>query len=125
MIFGKRTLVEYYENYKDLWGHENELHLEKRFKQVECEGVPISGILDKVEVYKDYIIVVDYKTGKVENAKRLKKLNEPKDEDDPGGDYWRQIVFYKLLIDHDPSVSWHMKKRIYGLHSAYGERRFF
>jgi DNA helicase-2/ATP-dependent DNA helicase PcrA len=52
--------------------------------------------------------VVDYKTGKFENAKT--KLNPPKPDANPetakfeeiyGGDYWRQIVFYKILMDND------------------------
>ena len=26
-----------------------------------------------------------------------------------GGDYWRQIVFYKILIEQDPQINWQMQ----------------
>ncbi len=125
MIFGKDVMGRYYDNYKELWGHEKKLWLEERFTHVECEGVPISGVLDKVEEYKDYVVVVDYKTGKVENARRLKKIDEPKDEDDPGGDYWRQIVFYKILIDQDPTKNWDMKKGYMDFVQPNNKNEFF
>ena len=74
-------------------------------------GIPIKGKLDKIEFEGNTAIVVDYKTGKYENAK--KKLVRPnpdgnpdKFEDKYGGDYWRQAVFYKLLIDNYPQKSW-------------------
>ena len=50
--------------------------------------------------------MVDYKTGKPENG--LKKVNPPSEEDPNGGDYWRQIVFYKILIDNFRRENWKM-----------------
>jgi DNA helicase-2/ATP-dependent DNA helicase PcrA len=46
----------------------------------------------------------DYKTGKFENAK--KKLLPPNEKDEIGGDYWRQAVFYKILMDNDETNNW-------------------
>jgi len=48
--------------------------------------------------------VIDYKTGKPAKAKKM--ISPPKKEDDPGGDYWRQIIFYKILLDNDPKNKW-------------------
>ena len=42
--------------------------------------------------------VVDYKTGNPDKAKE--KLKTPAELPPHGGDYWRQAVFYKVLIDH-------------------------
>ena len=64
----------------------------------------MTGFIDKVEIYKDHVHVVDYKTGKYKSD----KLRHPKGEDEPGGDYWRQLVFYKMLIDSDKKYGWIM-----------------
>jgi DNA helicase-2/ATP-dependent DNA helicase PcrA len=45
-----------------------------------------------------HVNVVDYKTGNPDNA--IKKLKNPLLDPPHGGDYWRQAVFYKLLIDN-------------------------
>ena len=41
--------------------------------------------------------MVDYKTGSIENARE--KLKEPYEKNPDGGEYWRQMYFYKLLMD--------------------------
>ncbi|MFX8672376.1 hypothetical protein ABTM23_19090, partial [Acinetobacter baumannii] len=39
-----------------------------------------------------------------QNAK--KKLVLPHEQEPNGGDYWRQAVFYKILIDNDKTNDW-------------------
>ncbi len=46
------------------------------------------------------MVVVDYKTGNIENARE--KLKGPNEKNPLGGDYWRQAVFYKILLNHHP-----------------------
>ncbi len=41
--------------------------------------------------------MVDYKTGNPDNA--IQKTKGPNEKQPLGGDYWRQAVFYKLLVD--------------------------
>jgi DNA helicase-2/ATP-dependent DNA helicase PcrA len=48
--------------------------------------------------------VVDYKTGDPDKAKF--KLQPPSDKDPVGGDYWRQAVFYKILVDNYEKKGW-------------------
>jgi DNA helicase-2/ATP-dependent DNA helicase PcrA len=60
--------------------------------------------LDKIEFEGKNVTVVDYKTGKLKNAKD--KLLHPTDDQPNGGDYWRQAVFYKILIDNDRTNDW-------------------
>ncbi len=48
--------------------------------------------------------VVDYKTGDPDKAKE--RLKGPSDKDPNGGDYWRQAVFYKLLVDNYEQKGW-------------------
>ncbi|MGB4958639.1 MAG: ATP-dependent DNA helicase [Saprospiraceae bacterium] len=102
---GQKILREYYDEYSSSWLAIPAFELEYNIPSVEYQGVPISGKLDRVNIYSDHISVTDYKTGKYDS----KKLSGPKSEEDTGGDYWRQIVFYKLLLDSDKRNSWVMK----------------
>lgn len=52
--------------------------------------------------------MVDYKTGQPDNTKTKEKLAAPNENNPNGGDYWRQIMFYKILIDNDKTRSWDM-----------------
>lgn len=58
-------------------------------------GVPLTGVIDKVELSKEEAMVVDYKTGSHNPA----KLARPSKSKPYGGSYWRQLVFYKILFE--------------------------
>ena len=47
---------------------------------------------------------MDYKTGDVDKARE--KLVPPGDRNPDGGDYWRQAVFYKILVDGYEQKDW-------------------
>ena len=79
--------------------------LEIELSNAVYKGVPLKGVIDKVEVYKDYANVVDYKTGKF---KKEKLYNNTEDADGIGGDYWRQLVFYKILLSSDNKYNLNM-----------------
>ena len=60
-------------------------------------------------MYDNHISVTDYKTGKYDSS----KLKGPSGEEgDSGGDYWRQIIFYRLLLDGDKRHDWVMNKGV-------------
>ena len=107
-------LPDYYKQYINEWN--KVVVSEYKMHHVVYESIPLSGALDKIEFSGNVINVVDYKTGSPDNAK--KKLNAPlafaNAENDSfekvhGGDYWRQIVFYKILIDNDKTKKWEME----------------
>lgn len=102
MEYGEKILPEYYDYGVDRWN--KIVATEKRISNVHVQGVPIKGALDKLEFDGKAVNVVDYKTGKYENAKA--KLERPSDKNPNGGDYWRQAVFYKILVDNDRSNDW-------------------
>ena len=102
IAFGEQTLQGFYDENKTRWTYPQRYELEYGIKNASHRGVPISGKLDKVEIYKDHVVVVDYKTGKPSNARP--KLRRPS-ETEIGGDYWRQIIFYKMLIDADTRIT--------------------
>lgn len=107
--YGEKILPPYYEQNVTQW---NKVAVTERgIKNIEIEGVPIKGNLDKIEFDGKLATIVDYKTGKLKNAKD--KLLRPTNEKPDGGDYWRQAVFYKILIDNDRSNDWEATTTIF------------
>lgn len=106
--YGEKILPPYYNQNLDIW-NKNAV-TERSIKNVEVAGVPIKGNLDKVEFNGKEVTVVDYKTGKYKYAKD--KFNRGGLEE-PGGDYWRQAVFYKILVDNDHTLDWQVVSTIF------------
>ncbi len=63
--------------------------------RTELQDIPVYGRVDKVELSEDKAagLLVDYKSGKP------KKIV-------PGERLWRQLVFYDLLVNNTPKLSW-------------------
>lgn len=102
MEYGQEVLHNYYHKY--IHSFHTIVAIEQNIKNVVIDQVPIKGKLDKLEFYGKRVKVVDYKTGNPENAKD--KLKGPNDKQPNGGNYWRQAIFYKLLVDHFPNKEW-------------------
>jgi DNA helicase II / ATP-dependent DNA helicase PcrA len=118
--YGLGILNAYYEKYINEWNKITSI--ERSYRNVVMDLVPLNGKLDKLEFDGNFVNVVDYKTGQYENAKHkfgppdLDKFELKKDTDDKnlfeyefGGDYWRQAVFYKILMDYDTTQQWEMR----------------
>jgi DNA helicase-2/ATP-dependent DNA helicase PcrA len=69
--------------------------VERRIDRVELDGVPLTGVLDKIEWQDNHLWVVDYKTGTPDS----KKVAAPNTTEPLGGEFWRQLVFYKILLE--------------------------
>jgi DNA helicase-2/ATP-dependent DNA helicase PcrA len=95
MEYGHIVLPAYYEKYIHSWN--KIVSIERTISNVAIGGVPVKGKLDKLEFDGKQVNVVDYKTGNPEYA--IPKTKGPNDKSPNGGDYWRQAVFYKLLVD--------------------------
>lgn len=102
MEYGKKILPEYYDRYVGEWP--KVILPEITVRNVEVAGVPIKGKIDKLEFDGKSVNVVDYKTGRYRNARE--KLKGPDEKNPNGGDYWRQAVFYKILVDNDRARGW-------------------
>ncbi len=122
--YGESILPAYYKEYEAGWNKITSV--EKPYRNVVVKGIPLNGKLDKLEFTGNLVDVIDYKTGAFKNAKdKFKRPNpegvlkaqekgkEPTFEDLHGGDYWRQAVFYKLLMDYDAQKNWEMQKTIF------------
>ena len=62
----------------------------------DISDVELNGKIDKIECEEGIIRLIDYKTGNAKNAKD--KLVPPSEKEPLGGDYWRQAVFYYILV---------------------------
>lgn len=118
--YGQEILPKYYHRYINEWNKITSV--ERSYRNIVMENVPMNGKLDKLEFDGNIVNVVDYKTGQPDNARKKfnrpdeKKVQEAKEsgkevvfEDEFGGDYWRQAVFYKILMDFDQTKNWEMR----------------
>lgn len=91
---GHQYLAGYYQHYHDEFNGHCLTEHDFKFYRVQLGDIPLTGKIDKLELLPDHKInVVDYKTGKPDSKSR---------ELSPEGDYYRQLVFYKLLCDSAP-----------------------
>jgi len=88
---GKENLALYIDKYSDQLAPK--VQLEHQIYNTEVGGVPVGGEVDRADVFPDYVNIYDYKTGKPNKS----RLNLPSDKFPYGGDYWRQLQFYKFL----------------------------
>jgi DNA helicase-2/ATP-dependent DNA helicase PcrA len=104
MEYGEKVLSEYYDHYVNSWN--KIVAVERNIKNVVVGGIPLKGKIDKMEFTGKEVNVVDYKTGDVNSKYTSEKLSPPNDKQPDGGDYWRQAVFYKILIDNLDGKDW-------------------
>jgi DNA helicase II / ATP-dependent DNA helicase PcrA len=95
--YGTKCLEGYFQANQNTWP--DKCKLEVSVQQVQVDGVPIKGVIDRLEhISTDHLRVIDYKTGKL----RKDKISEPTELLPYGGDYYRQGLFYKILVDASP-----------------------
>lgn len=96
----RNALTGYFETYHSSWTLPtvNEFFIQGAL----LDGVRLTGKLDKLEVLPDgeHVNVIDYKTGKPKSRNHI----EGKTKSPGAGDYKRQLVFYRILLErmHDP-----------------------
>ena len=100
--YGFDVLTNYYNKYIHQWNRV--VAVERNIRNVVVNDVPLKGKLDKLEFEGKEVNVVDYKTGDPDKARE--KLMPPNDKNPDGGDYWRQAVFYKILVDNYEQKAW-------------------
>lgn len=100
---GNTLLSEYYDHCNGSM-HKN-VEIEFKVPRYMLEGVPVTGKIDKIELHADSCTVVDYKTGDPDKS-AAKNLAAPNEKEPLGGDYWRQMVFYKLLLENYEDRNW-------------------
>jgi len=121
---GTALLSEYYDHYLPTLHKETEI--EYKVPRYNLEGVPVTAKIDKIEMYGDTVRVVDYKTGDPDKAGTA-NLAPPNEKNPDGGDYWRQMVLYKLFLERFPDRYWkvtegkfdYIQKNKYGAYKQF------
>lgn len=108
---GNTVLTEYYDTYVDKF--EKNVEIELKIPRYLLDGVPVTGKIDKIEFGSDNTCtVIDYKSGDPDRS--ASALTAAPNEKEPlGGDYWRQMVFYKILIENYAERSWKVNMGIF------------
>jgi len=94
---GSKYLKGYYDNYHSTFHLDCVTEYNFHDHDVHFEDIPITGMIDKVEVLSEgRANVIDYKTGKPQSKNAI--MGETKSSE---GDYFRQLIFYQLLSEVD------------------------
>lgn len=99
--YGHRLLTNLFEHYIPSSLKGENVYLEKELRVKLGDKYLINGIIDKLEFDNDLIRVVDYKTGSAQRG--VEELAD-------GHDYWRQAVFYNLLLENSSEIDTTGKK---------------
>ncbi|HUR12702.1 MAG TPA: PD-(D/E)XK nuclease family protein, partial [Flavitalea sp.] len=118
--YGMEVLTNYYDRYIHEWN--KIVAIERNIKNVFVNNVPLKGKLDKLEFTNKEVNVVDYKTGDIDKASD--KLKPPHEKNPLGGDYWRQAVFYKLLVDQMGRKKWKVVSTEFDFVEPDNKKRF-
>lgn len=75
--------------------------------KVVVRQIPLKGFTDKIQFWGKDIVITDFKTGSLAKARSRGEFELPGGDKRPeGGNYWRQAVFYKILVDNLPGKNW-------------------
>jgi DNA helicase-2/ATP-dependent DNA helicase PcrA len=103
---GRTVLSDYFDRNINHWS--TAVEIEFKVPRYLLDGVPVTGKIDKLEFEGDTCTVIDYKTGDPDKGAKAQTA-QPDEKQPAGGDYWRQMVFYKLLIENAPDVRWRVR----------------
>ncbi len=103
---GVAALAAYYQT--GYLTYEGEVRCEVAIKGGSHDGVALTGKLDRIEFINPQTVrVVDYKTGKPKTRNDIEGNTKTSN-----GDYKRQLVFYRMLLDGYHDGAWHMEEGI-------------
>ncbi len=98
---GQKLLDEYLKNY-NITSSNSIVDFDFKHDHVHLDDIPLTGKIDLINVVDDKNVeVVDFKTGNPDG--KYKELSQD-------GDYFRQLVFYKLLSTLDPNFKYTVVK---------------
>jgi len=99
---GGRVLTAYYQHKFENRKADQFILNEYRLDNVALDNIPLKGFADLISFYGNDIIITDFKTGDPLKAKIQFKRPGEDDKKPDGGNYWRQAVFYKIMVDRLP-----------------------
>jgi len=107
---GTSLLDEYYKKY--LHSLPTTVEIEYKVSRYMLDGVPVTGKIDLIAIEEDGCKVIDYKTGDPDRSSSI-YTSAPNEKEPNGGDYWRQMLFYKLILENAPDKQWVIKEGMF------------
>jgi DNA helicase II / ATP-dependent DNA helicase PcrA len=105
--YGQDMLAKYFDKYYNPAPKGEFILTEYPLTKVVLNNIPLKGFTDKIQFWGNDIVITDYKTGNFTKARLRGEFELPGSEKKPdGGNYWRQAVFYKILVDNLPGKNW-------------------
>ena len=97
-IEGKDSLTAYLRECGDAMRNikESEFPVSIPFDIPDIGTITIAGKIDRMDGEGNHVTVIDYKTGKAKSENEIRGLTK-----DADGGYYRQLVFYKLMLERD------------------------
>ena len=106
---GEMVLDKYFDKYYTPAPAGDFILTEYPLTKVVLNNVPLKGFTDKIQFWNTDIIITDFKTGNLAKSKLRGDFDLPGSNKKPqGGNYWRQAVFYKILVDNLPGKNWNV-----------------
>ncbi|MCC6643785.1 ATP-dependent helicase, partial [Candidatus Peregrinibacteria bacterium] len=92
---GKNLINDFFEAKQESFNPDTITEYNFSSHGVNIDGIAITGKIDKIEPSSDHhtLTITDFKTGNADTG--TQKVSH-------GGDYWRQVIFYKILCDNSP-----------------------
>jgi DNA helicase-2/ATP-dependent DNA helicase PcrA len=109
MEYGTGILTNYYNKYVHTLN--KVVVLEHNMRNVMVDDLRLKGKIDKIEFRGKNVTVWDYKTGDPEKCGDKFALPNPKVPH--GGDYWRQAVFYKIMVENYGGKGWKVDEVVF------------
>lgn len=103
LVIAMANLPDYYRHYKKSFSADCLSEYDFAQSKIYIDNIPITGKIDRIQPISGstrnlpHACVVDYKTGQPDNRSV-----------GPDSDYYRQLVFYKILADNHPNFPFHI-----------------
>ena len=104
---GETVMGKYFDHYYNPAAQGDFILTEYPLTKVVVNDIPLKGFTDKIQFWGNDIVITDFKTGSYAKSKTRGEFDLPGSEKKPnGGNYWRQAVFYKILVDNLAGKNW-------------------
>jgi DNA helicase-2/ATP-dependent DNA helicase PcrA len=101
---GQKILTDYYKEKEATFSPKAIIDYDFKADNILLDGIPLTGKIDKIDLIKDNVIdITDFKTGNPDSSARHLS---------PTGDYFRQLVFYSLLVRLSPKLKYQVRQGV-------------
>lgn len=102
ILLEAEKLIEPFLGEETNFNHSQISAVERSYKKVFWEGIPLSGKIDLIETTKSGLKLIDFKTGSPKSRNQLLGISSAEDY---VHDYYKQLLFYFILAKSDSKIT--------------------